>query len=72
MTKPKLEDFPHPQGGYSNLSYHNALIDWQEREIELLRGNLRLAEEGLANATQEIERLKAHNRELYEALPIKG
>lgn len=63
MTKPKLEDFPHPQGGYSNLSFHNALIVWQEAEIGQLRGNLSLAEDGLASAMQEIAQLKLHAAE---------
>jgi len=36
-----------------------AQIDALRQENEQLRGNLSLAEEGLANATQEIEQLKA-------------
>ena len=68
MTKPKLEDFPHPQGGYSNLSFHNALIAWQEGEITQLRGNLSLAEDGLAAAMQDIQRLEGVIATREEAL----
>ena len=60
------------QNGVAGNWVRRAEVDALLDENIRLRGNLSLAEEGLANAMQEIERLKERNRELSDALPIKG